>query len=327
MRILKYVLMNPEEVAGSAPASTPSSAGTSETTSPGAGFESPDFSSIVDSGYGDTSDVTQPSSAPASSAAPPSQPIPETPPATASAAVSPPVPASQPAASPGQTPMPAQPQQPPAAQTQPAPVQQPAVSSPPAASQTPAQGPFDLEALRTNTMPQLQELYTLSEQDAAEFEASPAKALPKLAAKLHFEATMAAYGSVMNALPQVVGTMVQQVLQAREQDQAFYTRWPQLKGQEDMVMRTLQAWKQVNPNATQQDLVERGGLMAMLALGLNPQPQAPAPQAPAAPTPPAPHRPAGPAGVGAFGGVFQQSDNLFEQIAAEHLNEMGLPGR
>lgn len=219
---------------------------------------------------------------------------------------------------------PAQPQTPPV-QAVGAPSSEPAAASPPATEQQPATGtpePVDFEKHRAAVLPKLEELYKLTDSDAEELRTSPETVLPRIAARLHFEATSAAFNSVLGVLPGLVEQVIETQRKVRENEDHFYTRWPDLRKPEyeAAVLNSVRAYKSANPRATREELTERAGLMAMLSLGLNPQAAAAASQ-PTPPTPPA--KPPTPAGAGFSAAPFtptrtqEPQDDIAALVAAE----------
>lgn len=213
---------------------------------------------------------------------------------------------------------------PPSTETPPAPVVPP-VETPPAAPATPpaAEQPIDFAKHRAEFLPKLQELYTLTEEEATELRADPVAALPKMAARLHYEVQHAVSGWMMTVLPQAFEKMTTHNRMIQEQETAFYTAFPALKGKPEydrVVVESLKAVRAVTPTLTPQEAITRAGIMASIQLGI-PLPGT----APAAPVTPPPAAPATglprPAGRGATGHVQvpvapggPTSDNLFEDL-------------
>ena len=150
----------------------------------------------------------------------------------------------------------------------------------------------DFEKHRADFMPQLQKLYELSADEAEEIRVAPHEALPKLAARLHYEVQIATFNSMVQTIPKIVGKILVEREAQAESERLFYARWPILGSKAEYtstVKNSLQAYKAANPKATFQDLVEKAGIMACLSLGLSPLP----PTQSAPPPAPIPPRPAG----------------------------------
>ena len=112
--------------------------------------------------------------------------------------------------------------------------------------------------------------------------------------------------------------------QERAKDK-FYERWPQLRGKDERVLVTIaNANRMVNPQATEEQLIEQVGLQAMLHFKVPPENAQPAdPAAPAQSSNVAPFKPAAP-GAGAKVGAKPpappkkgQMQEFFEQLDAE----------
>lgn len=207
---------------------------------------------------------------------------------------------------------------------QPTPASAAAPDSAPATEQQPE--PVDFEKHRETVLPKLEELYKLTDEEAEAVRVAPETALPKLAARLHFEATTAAFNSVVAVLPNIIENVTKQQKLIQEQEEKFYSRWGALKDPkyEQTVLNSVRAYRTANPRASAQETIEHAGLMAMLALGLNPNP---APQQQAQPTPTPAMRPAVPAGAGVPSSPFAGSsngpmDDIQALIAAEMAGQL-----
>lgn len=217
---------------------------------------------------------------------------------------------------------PEQPEQPvEAAEPTPAEPAQPVAEPAPA---EPAQEPLTPEAIeaaytqyRDQIMPQLEQQYQLSQEQVDALNDNPAEVIPKIAAQIHYQAQIAAYTGIMSQLPQIVSSVLDRHTAIQEAQGRFYSRWPDLQKSEyaDKVDSTLQAWRNANPNASGEEMIEKAGLMAMLALGLDPTPQAEPEQPTNGGQPPA--RPAAPAGAGAPRTPEAGASNIWESMADE----------
>jgi hypothetical protein len=166
---------------------------------------------------------------------------------------------------------------------------------------------------RERFLPELQKLYALDPtRDAAaieELRTSPELALPKLAANLHYEVQLATYNSIMQAVPEIVGTIISRREEVSSLERSFKEMWPQLHEKpeyETAAESSIRAMRAANPQMPMKEVLQKAGMMAMLTLGLPlPAPQAQAPHAPAPQAPLAPPvrmaPPGRPAGVGAAG--------------------------
>jgi len=166
----------------------------------------------------------------------------------------------------------------------------------------------------TNILPQLEQRYALTPEQAEQLAENPAQVIPKLMARVHYEAQVAAYTGIISQMPRIVGSVVERYTAVKEAEGRFHNRWPMLKDQKyaQSVDAGLRTFRAANPKATTEDMIEKAGLMLMLSLGLNPTPQ----QEPSAPiVPQTPARPAGTAGAGQARIPGSGASNIFEEMA------------
>lgn len=287
---MKHRLLESTPGSGGGPAA-PAAPSAPSTSGPADG--TPEFyTSIAEDGEETpVPDPDQSTGAPAEPTAEP--PTPADPPVQPQA--TPPVAPPQPAAP---VPTPAQAPTPPVAPSATPPVQPTAVEPP----QAPAVPNF--AAHRAEFLPKLERLYELTEEEANELRATPHLAMPKLAAKLHYETQLSTYNAITSILPGMMQIFADQQKAQAEAAETFYQRWPQLKGGqfEQTVVESLKAFRAANPKADRATAIERAGLLAMMTLGINPQATPPPPVTP----PPAPPTPPRPAGAGSVGHVQPQ---------------------
>lgn len=232
------------------------------------------------------SDLSTESEAPEAPVTPAATPTPPVAPAAPTAAPAPAAPAVPPVAAPAPVPAATPPQ--PAAAPTPAPVVADAPQPTPAA---PA-APVDLPALRAKEVERLTGLYALNQEDAANIVAQPETVVPKMLANLHVNVCDAVVNAIMSRLPETVQAVMQQGNTAKEAEDAFFGKWPQLKDTKyrQTVERAIVAARQVNPAASRDEMIQAAGVQAMIALRiplpaeLFTPPQAAAPTAPAVPS-------------------------------------------
>lgn len=168
-----------------------------------------------------------------------------------------------------------------------APVEQPSITPPYQFTPTPEQ----IEAFRTQVLNGLAEMYKVSPEDATALQLEPEKVLPKLAANVHAQI----YSQVMTEINQRAPALIEQVLTQRTQSQraeeAFYGRWPQLRGHDNEVTRAAMIYRQMSPQTDLQTAIEATGRMVHAALGI---PYEGGQAAAVPPPPPPPPPPAGP---------------------------------
>lgn len=325
------------------PSSPPNGAGNNAPAGQPTSVDFGELTDFAESGeaYGpDSTPETPPASPPSGAEGQPPAGV-ETPPAAPTAAPSAPSPSAAAAApQPPAGQVPPTPPEPVAPQQQPAPAQAP---SPQAAAAPPATQEMTSDQHRQKYLPALEQTYQLAEADVEEFRTAPEKALPKLAARLHYEVLMAARTGLETVLPQMIHGAMEQTRVHTENRNKFFETWPALKKAveanpqtEATITSAIQAVRQVNPNLGIADIIKQAGMMACYTLGVQPdavpaqavqQPvqQAPAaaPQAPGQPTmQSAPPRPPGVAGVahvpaGPAGGQ-PEGQSLWADIVADH---------
>jgi hypothetical protein len=190
-------------------------------------------------------------------------------------------------------------------------------------------------------LPKLAELYKLTDQEVADIQTNPGEAMPKLAAKLHYEVQLAVHQGMLQILPHLMGNYMESERSRNKNEEAFYTRWPELKEavgkdpkNEANIQEAIRSFKTLNPRATLGDVIEKAGLLAMISMGIPPrvaqaiqQGQIPAPVATPAHVP----IPGRPAGTGAMGHVQaprnpsaeQAGSDLWSSLADHHLSGGG----
>jgi len=281
--------------ASQTPAATDTSgAAAPATEADNSGFSS-DMQAVIATGFEDTTSepVVETPDDSGAGVTDPAAANPASPPATAAvkdpAATSP-----AQAAAPAPTPPAGQPQaQPPAA----APVDQPA-SAPQAATPPNAQ-PIDFTKHRDDYLPKFEQLYAIPAEEVEALRTNPEVALPKLAAKLHYEIATSLVQTMMSAMPTMLEQQMAAVQTRTANNEKFYSSWPTLKeavaknpAAEGTIRSAIQAFRNANPNADLAAVIKGGGILAATMLGV------PLEAAPPTPPPPAPPPPARPAGTG-----------------------------
>jgi len=119
-------------------------------------------------------------------------------------------------------------------------------------------------------MEQLAAQYAFTEDEAAnlnDVDAKPSDYLPKLLAKAHMNALVQARQLMMNTVPDMVTETSQHNIDATKAEDSFFGRWPDLKGHEEKVTASIQAYKSVNPDADMEQVIEGAGALTMVSLG------------------------------------------------------------
>ena len=183
---------------------------------------------------------------------------------------------------------------------------------------------------REKTLPELEKLFSLSEEDAAALDEAPSKVLPKLAGQLMYDTMMSSYNAVMAAMPSVVNRLISASNEANEAESEFFSAWPDLKGKDNQaaVGTAINAYRSANPRATREQIIANAGVMAMIQLGKDPQAaiaarnkpaESPAASAPAAAPAPPPAAPVAPTGAQPVPPQPAQQDegNIFSQLSED----------
>ncbi len=175
------------------------------------------------------------------------------------------------------------------------------------------------EAAEKEQHAKLVEYYKIPDDMAARLATEPELVLPELAAKMH----QAMLKSTMNMLAAELPHRLQMLNTYNEGEkkssEAFYGKWPQLKGHEQQVLQVGRMYRQMNPKATPEQAIEKIGRVVIAALGLSEQ--SPASGQPPAPPPakPSSFRPAGTSAAAAA--ATPPSENVFTQMAEAFLEE------
>jgi len=179
-----------------------------------------------------------------------------------------------------------------------------------------------MKQLEEQLMGELLKRYSFAPEEAAvldELGSKPSEYLPKYMAKAHKEIYNTVLNSMLSLLPNAVGELTKRDIAVNQAESAFFERWPELKDHYDLAAKSIAAYKQVDPQAKQADLIEQAGMIAMLKAGKNPSPKA-EPAATTSRAPSAPPPPAMPGGATA-GKPGRQSLGYEEQIFSKMVEE------
>lgn len=181
---------------------------------------------------------------------------------------------------------------------------------------------------KASTLPTLEKLFQLSEEDAAALDAQPSTVLPKLAAQMQYDTMLSTYNAVLAAMPSIVHRLIQASGDATSASTQFYDRWGDLNNVKSRpaVAAAIKAYKSANPRASLEDTIEQAGVMAMINMGLDPTAKKPTETPVAVKTVPvAPARPAAPGGAPPTPPVVRkdEDDNVFSELARLHDEEYG----
>lgn len=209
--------------------------------------------------------------------------------------------------------------------------QPPAAPVPPTPAAVPATPEVTFEQHRATFIPKLEELYKLSDEEAELARTSPEVALPKLAARLHYEVQMAAFEAITGVLPDMIAQAQEQRQVQTAANDKFYSKWPALKDRvaaepavEERIRQAIQATRKVNPNADMDMVINQAGILAMMSLGIPLQQMGGGTAAPTI-APVSRELPARPPGIGATGHVTPlepssgQEGSIFESLSEAFL--------
>lgn len=204
----------------------------------------------------------------------------------------------------------------------------PAVAQPTPAVVTP---PVDAEAVRraeeeqrTNArvayLAEVEKRYGITSEQASQIAVSPETALPKLLAQAHANAVEESMRLFQTMLPQMM-EQTQPVLNNKADAwKKFQTDWPEFTTDDQLavVAKHVTAYRRDHPQATAEEVSQRGGLMAAVELGMDLSKKFGSPPA-TTETPARPMPPAAPGGATSL--TPGKSDNQFVQLAEELLND------
>lgn len=125
---------------------------------------------------------------------------------------------------------------------------------------------------RKETLPILEKLFSLTDEEAAALDEQPSKVLPKLAGSLMYDTMLSTYNAVLVAMPSVVNRIVAASNQAQKAEAQFFDAWPDLRSPaaKPVVSAAITAYRAAHPRATLEDVISKAGVMAMINAGFDP---------------------------------------------------------
>lgn len=118
----------------------------------------------------------------------------------------------------------------------------------------------------------LRKYYEIPETDVERLRTEPELVLPELAAKMHQAVFRGMQQWSMQMVPQLLAQQVAVQEANSRTKEAFFGRWPSLKGHDAQVLQVGRMFAQMNPKATPQERLEKVGKLACAALGIDPDP-------------------------------------------------------
>lgn len=226
------------------------------------------------------------------------------------------------------------------------PVAQPTAPVAPAAPVAPQTGPQDArpllnptepfslaDAMQQNEAPIIDHIantvFKLSPEEVEALNENAVEVIPRLMAKSFFQSQQNMYRQLGRLIPAMITRHMDVVKRSDSHTQKFYDRWKDIDRatHEPLVNRFAYTYRQMNPSATLEQMVEDVGLMVMTAAKIQPKtpgaPQAAAPMAPVAngvrPPQPTPFQPAS-GGVGVIPPGAPE-DNPWQILAGDPLDQ------
>ena len=125
---------------------------------------------------------------------------------------------------------------------------------------------------REDTLPTLEQLFVLTEEEAAALDEQPSKAIPKLAGKMMYDTMLSTYNAVLAAMPSVVNRLISASSDATKAEDKFFGEWPDLAGQDNAqaVSAAIKSYRSSNPRADLETVIKNAGVLAMINLGKDP---------------------------------------------------------
>ena len=112
------------------------------------------------------------------------------------------------------------------------------------------------------------QLYQLSPEDEAAFEADPGKTLSTLAGKMHVQMFAAVYSQIVKDLPNIVPQIVEHTQATKSRVDEFYAEWPELREHDKTVEAAAAVVRQQNPGLSKEEVIQQIGVMACLSAGV-----------------------------------------------------------
>lgn len=132
-----------------------------------------------------------------------------------------------------------------------------------------------------------EKVYRFDEETVKALDTKPSTVLPRLAAQLHMQVLGAAVTQAAQMMPALIQQTLGQTDQVKANENAFFTAWPALKEHRSEVERIAKAYREVNPNADMDTMIQEIGTMASVRLKL-PLPNRQTQEKPAVTKPPIP---------------------------------------
>lgn len=128
----------------------------------------------------------------------------------------------------------------------------------------------EVQAQRQQYMESYAEKFKLSEEEIDELRTEPEKVLPKMLAKVHTETMEYVVNLMRHNLPQMVNQQLQVSKSNADVEEQFFGKFPELKNKKAVktAERIARAYRQVNPDAPANEVIDQVGFMTWKQLGL-----------------------------------------------------------
>jgi len=206
-------------------------------------------------------------------------------------------------------------------------------TAPPAPQEAPVQPQFDPVELEKQAIENLTNTeYVLSEDEKTQLIAEPDQVIPRLAARMHVRMQVQLASQIAQILPGIVGSMIEQQGKVQKLESQFFSQYRELDKPEyrSTVQESLNMIRQVNPQATREEVMRDGAALAAVRLKTRigettqqqPRPAAPGNMPMGAPSPaPQPQAPFTPAQAGGVSEPVVPTDpnasNIFATLAED----------
>lgn len=127
-----------------------------------------------------------------------------------------------------------------------------------------------IEEARNQYIDQMAEQFAVSDEEADMLRTEPEKVIPKMMARAMTQALEQSVQIMRNNLPQLVGTQLTQQSKAQEIESKFFGKYPELKDKKAIKVAegAAKAYRQANPDATLEEVMDSVAFMTWKRLGL-----------------------------------------------------------
>lgn len=183
---------------------------------------------------------------------------------------------------------------------------------------TPEEQAEQYKQTRTDSLKALTEHYKIKDEDVERLQTEPETVIPELAANMYLDVYESVMKHITQQIPQLIQQNTQQQETVRQNEQAFFNKWPALKGADMSVMNRLAAsYRQLNPKASAEQFINEVGAQAHVTLRIPFEEIVAQSQEPIVQTP---HRPAAPSAQ-KQPAARQQPRNEFETLSNEFAED------